>query len=72
MQDKLSHASREVTLWLPGRTLDHEALKGFIADPTRKDTTLGHAINAASLARINYLILQRIAAQLQIPISDIR
>lgn len=72
MQDKLSHTVHEVTLFLEGRALDHEALQAFIANPARKDTTLGHAINAASLARVNYLILQKIAAKVGADISAVK
>lgn len=69
MQDKLSHASHEVTLWLPRRALNDHDLQP--AAPQKLDTTLGHAIDAASFGRINYLILQRIAATLKVDISDI-
>ncbi|MCG7595939.1 hypothetical protein [Mycobacterium sp. PSTR-4-N] len=72
VQDKVTHAAKEVTLWLPGRTLDSDELKKLAADAQRKDTTLGHAINAASLARVNHEILKRIAAKTGVDISDIR
>lgn len=72
LQDKTTHAAKEVTLWLDGRSLEHEAIQKFLADPSRKDTTLGHAINAASLARVNHLILVKLAAALNVDISDIR
>ncbi len=72
LQDKTTHAAREVTLWLQGRSLDHEAIQKFLDDPDRKDTTLGHAINAASLARVNHLILVKLAESLDVDISDIR
>ena len=72
VQDKVTTAAREVTLWLPGRTLDSDELKKLAGDAKRKDTTLGHAINAASLARVNYAILQRLADNLGVDISDIK
>lgn len=72
LQDKATTAAREVTLWLPGRTLSSPELAKLAADPTRKDTTLGHAINAASLARVNHEILVRIAAKLDVNIADIK
>lgn len=72
LQDKVSHAAKEVTLWLPGRTLDSDELKKLAQDATRKDTTLGHAINAASLARVNNLILQKIAAKVGADISGVK
>ena len=72
VQDKLTHAAKEVTLWLVGRTLDSDEIKKLLDNPTRKDTTLGHAINAAAFGRVNYLILQRIAEHLDVDISDIK
>ena len=72
LQDKATTAAREVTLWLDGRSLDHEAIQAFLDNPGRKDTTLGHAINAASLARVNHLILVQLAEHLDVDISDIR
>lgn len=72
LQDKATTAAREVTLWLPGRTLDSPELVKLAGDPKRKDTTLGHAINAASLARVNHEILTRIADNLGIDIADIK
>lgn len=71
MQDKLTHAAKEVTLWLPGRTLSSDELKKLASDPRRADTTLGHAINAASLSRVGVEILKRIAKKLDVDISDI-
>jgi hypothetical protein len=48
-----------------------DGLQDVIATPARLDTTLGHAINAASLGRVNYEILTRIAAKLGVDITDI-
>jgi hypothetical protein len=70
MDDKLSHAAHEVTMWLPARTLK-DGLQEVLATPARPDTTLGHAINAASLARVNHQILVRLAAKLGVDISDL-
>jgi hypothetical protein len=57
-------------MWLSGRSL-RDGLQDVIATPARLDTTLGHAINAASLGRVNYEILTRIAAKLGVDITDI-
>ncbi|QRZ05876.1 hypothetical protein [Mycolicibacterium austroafricanum] len=68
LQDKATTAAREVTLWLPRRALDvlrNKPHKGA-------DTTLGHAIDAASYGDINYRILERIAKLLDVDISDIK
>jgi hypothetical protein len=70
MDDKLSHAAHEITMWLPGRSLK-DGLQDVVANPARPDTTLGHSINAASLARVNHLILVRLAEKLGVNISDI-
>jgi hypothetical protein len=70
VQDKLSHAAHEVTLWLPRRTIGDNDLG--IDKPNKVDTTLGHAIDAASFGRLNYLILKRLADKLDVDISDIR
>lgn len=72
VQAKVTFAADEGTKWLEGRSLDHEAIKKFLADPNRKDTVLGHAINAASLARINHLILVRLAEAMDVNISGIK
>jgi len=64
-------AAHEVTMWLPGRRLTDEELSDLLADPQRLDTTLGHAINAASLARINYQLLAKIAARLGVDHGEI-
>jgi hypothetical protein len=70
IDDKVSHTAHEVTMWLSGRSL-RDGLQDVIATPARLDTTLGHAINAASLGRVNYEILTRIAAKLGVDITDI-
>jgi hypothetical protein len=70
MDDKLSHAAHEVTMWLPARTLK-DGLQEVLATPARPDTTLGHAINSASLGRVNHQILLRLAAKLGVDVSDI-
>jgi hypothetical protein len=72
LQSKAHAAAHEATLPLSGRALDHEAIQKFLADPNRKDTVLGHATNAASLARVNHLILVRLAEELNVNIMDIR
>jgi hypothetical protein len=70
IDDKVSHTAHEVTMWLPGRTLT-DGLREVIDNPTRPDTTLGHAINAASLARVNHLILTRLAAKMGVDVKDV-
>lgn len=67
LQDKVSHAVREVTLWLPRR-----ALSVLTGKRGGVDTTLGHAIDAASYGDINYRVLAKIAASLKVDISDIQ
>ena len=70
VDDKVSHTAHEVTMWLPARGLK-DGLADAIADPHRLDTTLGHAINAASLGRVNYEILVRLANKLGVDLSDL-
>jgi predicted chitinase len=70
VQDKLSHVARENTMWLPGRTLQTE-LREVIEKPDRPDTVLGHSINAAGLARVNFELLRRICEHLQIDTKDV-
>lgn len=70
LDDKVSHTAHEVTMWLPGRGL-RDGLADVVTNPARVDTTLGHAINAASLARVNYLILARLAAKMGVDIADV-
>jgi hypothetical protein len=71
VDDKVSHTAHEVTMWLPGRTLRDAELAGFVRDPARADTSFGHSINAAALARVNHEILVRIAAKLGVDITDV-
>lgn len=71
-ENKLDTVYFEVTQRLPGRTFDDEELRDFITDPHRRDTVLGHSMNSASLGRINYELLRRIADQLGVDVSDIR
>jgi hypothetical protein len=42
-----------------------------VDNATKKDTTLGHAIDAASFGRVNFLILKRLAKKLDVDISDL-
>ena len=70
VDDKVSHTAHETTMWLPARGLK-DGLADVIGDPHRLDTTLGHSINAASLARVNYAILTRLAAKLGVDLSDL-
>ena len=70
MQDKLSHAAHEVTLWLPRRTLGDDDLQ--VDNPHKNATTLGHAVDGASFARLAYLIAVRIANKLDVDIRDIK
>ena len=72
LQDKVSHAAREVTLWLPGRSLDSPEVKAALQNWERKDTNLGHSINAEAFARAAYQVAARIAASLNVDIRDIR
>lgn len=67
MQDKLSHIAHEIMFWLPRRSV-----KDLQTDnATKKDTTLGHSIDAASFGRVNFQILERIAKKLDVDISDL-
>lgn len=68
MQDKLSHIVHEVLFFLPQRTLaDLKSRRG-----PRKDTTLGHAINAASYGDKIWQALEIIAAKVGADISQIQ
>jgi hypothetical protein len=69
MQDKLSHVAHEVTFYLPRRVPSDPWLRP--TDKSKKDTTLGHAIDAASFGRLNFLILQRICDKLDVDIADL-
>lgn len=62
----------EVTQRLPGRTIDDQELRDFIIDPRRADTVLGHSMNSAGIARVNFEILRRVAEKLGVEIGDIR
>lgn len=70
IDEKVSHTAHEVTMWLPGRTM-RDGLGDFLTNPARVDTSFGHSINAASLARVNHEILVRLAAKLGVDISDV-
>jgi len=71
--DKLDTVWREVTQRLPGRLLSDDELAAVIVNPGQEvDTVLGHSINAASLARVNYELLVRIARHLDVDVEDIR
>ena len=61
----------ELTMWLPGRTL-RDTLTEVIQTPERLDTMLGHSINGASLARVNFELLRRICEHLNIDTTDVR
>jgi hypothetical protein len=69
MQDKLSHVAHEVTYFLPRRVPTDPFLQP--GNAAKRDTTLGHSIDAASFGRLNFLILQRIAAKLDVDIDDL-
>lgn len=67
LQDKVTTAVAEITLWLPRRSLsDLRAKAGKV------DTNLGHSIDAASYGDINYRVLKAIADKLDVDISDIK
>jgi hypothetical protein len=67
---QVATTAHEVTMWLPGRTM-RDGLGDFLTNPARVDTSFGHSINAASLARVNHEILVRLAAKLGVDISDV-
>jgi hypothetical protein len=69
LQDKATTAAKEATLYLPRRTPRDPFLRPD--EQNKKDTTLGHAIDAASFGRLNFLILKRIADHLDVDISDL-
>ena len=69
VQDKLSHAAHEVTVYLPRRTPSDPWLQP--GEKNKADTVLGHSIDAASYGRLNFLILERLAEKLKVDISDI-
>jgi hypothetical protein len=67
VQDKLSHTAHEVNFWLPARTLaDLKSRSGKV------DTTLGHAINAASYGDKVWQALELIAAKVGVDLSSIQ
>lgn len=67
VQSKVTETLKEVTLWLPRRTL-----AALVAKRGKTDTTLGHAIDAASYGDINYRILAKIAEKVGADISGIQ
>lgn len=67
VQDKLSHASHEVTLFLPAR-----ALADLVSRRGKNDTTLGHAINAASYGDKIWQALELLAAKAGVDLSGIQ
>lgn len=66
VQDKLTHAAREVTLWLPRR-----GLKTLRGKAKANDTTLGHAIDAASASLIALEVSLRVAKKVGADLSGI-
>jgi len=67
LQDKVTHAAKEITLWLPQRSIDDlKRRRGQV------DTNLGHSINAASYGDKIWQAIERIAAALNVNISDIK
>jgi hypothetical protein len=67
MQDKLSHIAHEIMFWLPRRSVKDLQVDNV----TKKDTTLGHSIDAASFGRVNFQILKRLADKAGVDISDL-
>lgn len=58
VQDKVTTAVKEITLWLPRRTLrELRAKKGKV------DTNLGHSIDAASASLLALEVALRVAEQ---------
>lgn len=66
MQDKLSHTAHEVTLFLPARNV-----ADLVSRRGKNDTTLGHAINAASYGDKIWQALELIAAKVGVDLSGI-
>jgi hypothetical protein len=66
LQDKVSHAAREVTLWLPRRSL--AALRKKRGD---NDTTLGHAIDGASASLLALEVALRVAKKVDADLTGI-
>jgi len=69
LQDKVTHAAKEVTLWLPRRSL--EELRRENKHNNGFDTTLGHSIDAASYAEYIWRAIERIAEKLGVDLSDL-
>jgi hypothetical protein len=67
MQDKLSHIAHEVMFFLPARNLGD-----LISRRGKRDTTLGHAINAASYGDKIWQALEIIAAKVDADISGVK
>lgn len=59
LQSKVTQAVKEVTKWLPGRSIEK-----LLAQENGPDTTLGHAIRAASWGYHNYRELKNVGQQL--------
>lgn len=66
-RNALYRVLHEATVWIPRRRLaDLKAKRG------ETDTVLGHAADAASYGDVNQRILARIAAKLDVDISDLQ
>lgn len=59
VQSKVTEALKEVTKWLPGRSVDR-----LLGQEDSPDTTLGHAIRAASWGYHNYRAIKQVSQQL--------
>lgn len=59
VQSKVTEALKEVTKWLPGRSVDR-----LLGQEDSPDTTLGHAIRAASWGYHNYRAIKALSQQI--------
>lgn len=66
VQDKVTTAVAEITLWLPRRTL-----RDLRAKAGKVDTNLGHSIDAASASLLALEVALRIAENLDIDLDGI-
>lgn len=66
VQDKITTAVAEITLWLPRR-----ALSELRAKRGKVDTNLGHSIDAASASLLALEVALRVAKKVGADVSDI-
>lgn len=71
VQAKVTYCADEITRWLPFRALSDLRKRRRGEVNNGHDTTLGHAVNAASASLMALEIALRIAKRLDIDVSDV-